>query len=108
MNPEVVEPLAEVSLELCLHFQTVGHDAVKGPQDAVEAGKDAQVLLGIVKVFVGKDPWCHVLILDSLIGDQGRIGAGMQVQCLVAVVVQLGELVVAGQKLFQVLVGEGF
>ncbi len=52
--PETVEIGAAGRAELGAHFQAVGLDQIQRPQHAVEARKNAQVILGVDHVLVGQ------------------------------------------------------
>lgn len=63
--------------KLCLHFQTVFRDLIERPDKAVQSGKDAQVLVHIIKLFIGEYAGSHILKRDSGITEQGTPPVGM-------------------------------
>ena len=77
--PKGVQVLTAVHRQLCLHLQPVGRHAVKGPQQAVTAGDDTQILLDEVILLRFKHAGGHVLVLDALIGQHSRGQTAAQV-----------------------------
>ena len=48
--PEVIQVFSAAGLQFCAHFQPVGLHEVERFQYAVQAGEDAQMLLGILQI----------------------------------------------------------
>ena len=53
--PEAVQVFEAINGQLGLHFQTIGPDPVKGSQQPVKPGEDAQVLLYVIKLVVAEE-----------------------------------------------------
>ena len=93
--PELIQVLAAVHRQLCLHFQPVGGHAVEGPQQTIEAREDAQVLPEVVQVSRLHHAGGHVAVLNALVGENRRSEITAQVHLSQPLYVQFGDGVIA-------------
>ena len=99
--PEGVQILVAVHLQGSGHLQPVGGHPVEGAQQSVKAGEDAQMFLHIVQLLPLEDAGGHVLVLDALIGQQGRGEVLLQVHVGQPLQVKGGDGIVALPQLLQ-------
>lgn len=96
--PKGVQVFGARHLGFGLHFQPVGHHPVQGPQEPVKAGQNPQVPADIGQLLIRKDHRRHVLVLDALVGQQGRRTESFPVHSKKPLMVQLGNFVIAAPK----------
>ena len=80
--PELIQVPAPVHCQPGLHLQPVRNHPVKGPQQSVKTGEDAQMFPKIIQVCRFHHPGRHIAVLDTLISEDGRSKTAAQVHML--------------------------
>ena len=81
--------------ELCLHLKAVWNNAIERPHDAIEAGQDAKMILEPGKFGGGESFGRHGLILDAVIGKQGRTAVTIQIHVIKKLLTMFGNGIAA-------------